>query len=90
MRINNAMKCLDKDTLEELNCADIDNLRGRIVQASQAIETAERELEANAEYQLIKESMVMVTAATKELRKRQRAIITVAAANLDMMTTSKG
>ena len=83
MKLKVAIKNLDVDTVKELEAASSDDLKQRIVSASQAIEQAERELEENEQYQELKEQLKAVTAGLKELKKRQNSIITVAVNHLN-------
>ena len=68
-------KALDDSTIEALDSADAAELKNRITLAAQAMQKVKDELEANEEYQNLKESLAAVTAGKKEVDKRQKAII---------------
>lgn len=83
MKYEKALKNLDVETVKEIEALNGEALKQRIVQANQAMEQAERELEENPNYQELKESLKAVTAGMKEVRKRQNSVICVSLANLE-------
>lgn len=83
MKIEKALKNLDQETVNELGALDAEGLKQKIVQSSQSVDQAEKELEANPDYINLKESLKAVTAGLKEVKKRQNSIITVCLANLE-------
>lgn len=68
-------KLLGKDTMADLEALTVLDLKGRITSASQAMEKAAEELEANDQYQEIKANLGAITQGKKEVDKRQKAII---------------
>lgn len=78
MKLEKALKNLDPETVKEIESLDVDGLKQRVVQGSQAMDQAENELEANPDYQELKESLKAVTAGLKELKKRQNSVICLA------------
>lgn len=86
MKFEKALKNLDVETVKELEALDEQELKKRIVDANQSMQQVADELEANEEYQELKESIKAMTAGVKEVNKRQNSIITVCLAQL----SSKG
>lgn len=82
-KLEKAYKALDADTVKELEGLSVDELKQRVVQASQAMEQVQKELENNAEYQELLESKKAMEQGKKEVNKRQKAIITVALFQLE-------
>lgn len=68
-------KILDADTRQELSTASVDEMRKRIAEAAGAIKTATDELEANPQYQELRESLRACSEGVRELKKRQNAIV---------------
>jgi hypothetical protein len=68
-------KILGKDKVLELQPMAREQLETQVVNASASIKQAQDELEANARYQEIKESLKDLSAGLKEVKKRQNAII---------------
>lgn len=68
-------KILGRDTVEEMNSLDHVAVKEKIVSANSAIKQAIDELEANPEYQHIKEQLKAVSEGMKEVKKRQNAVI---------------
>lgn len=83
MKLEKALKNLDKDTVVELEAMDAEALKQRVLQANQAMDQVERELEANPEYQDLKESLKAITLGKKEVFKRQNSIIAVCLATIE-------
>lgn len=77
-KYDKAAKSLGPDTVTEIEALDTDGLRKRIVEANDSMRKADDELEANVEYQSLRESVKAVTAGRSEVFKRQKAVITVA------------
>ena len=68
-------KAIGKDTVAQLEGFDQSALTSRVVQAEQAIKGAVDELEANTEYQSMKEALNDMKQGMREVRKRQNAVI---------------
>jgi hypothetical protein len=77
MKLERAMKNLDVETVKEIEALDSAALKKRVVEANQAMKQVADELEANEEYQELKESVKAMEAGKKEVNKRQNSIITV-------------
>jgi len=77
-KLDKAYKNLGEDTVSELTAMDVPALKKRIVEAASAMEQVANELEANPEYQELKESLKAVTEGKCEVFKRQKSLITVA------------
>lgn len=75
IKLEKLEKLLGKDTAQELVSLPETELKQRVVQANQSMKQAEEELEANAQYQQIKENKSLLEQGKKEVNKRQRAII---------------
>lgn len=69
------LKALGKDTVEEMDSLDTAELKAIIVQANEAMQTVEQELEDNEEYQQLKQRVSDMSAGKKEVFKRQSAKI---------------
>lgn len=68
---------LGKETVEELQTMQPEQLKHRLTQAQQAIKQAQEELEANAKYQEAKEDIRHLSGGLKDVKKRQNAISTL-------------
>ncbi len=77
MKLQKAVKILGLETFTELHGMDNETLRNRVVQANEAIRQACDELEANEQYQEIKENKKALEAGRREVNARQNAIIAV-------------
>lgn len=77
MKYEKALKNLDVETVKELEALSKDELDQRVVAANQAMKQVADELEANEEYQNLKESVKAMSAGVKEVNKRQNSVITV-------------
>jgi hypothetical protein len=77
MKLEKAYKNLDVETVKELEALDEQALKKRVVEANQAMQQVANELEANEEYQELKESLKAMSAGKREVNKRQNSVITV-------------
>lgn len=68
-------KALGKELISELEALSTDQLKARIASAEGAVKTARDELDANAEFQELKESLKAVSAGMREVTSRQRKIV---------------
>lgn len=68
-------KALGTETIQELNNLSVEELKTKIVSANSAIKQALDELEANPNYQELKESLKALSAGLKDVKKRQNSII---------------
>jgi DNA polymerase III delta prime subunit len=68
-------KALGVETVRELEALNSEELKAKLVVAEQAIKGAIDELEANEEYQDLKESVKAMQAGMRDVKKRQNAII---------------
>lgn len=68
-------KLLGHDTVLELQSYDVEGLNTQVVNAESAMKQAVDELQANPQYQELKEGLKAITAGLKEVNKRQRAKI---------------
>jgi hypothetical protein len=68
-------KVLGTDTVKELEALSSADLETRIVSANQAMQQAEDELEANPKYEELKENLKALSAAKRDVNKRQKSII---------------
>lgn len=66
---------LGPQTVEEMDAMSADALKKVIVDASTAMKQAKEELEANPQYQALKESLKACTEGKRELDSRQKARI---------------
>jgi TorA maturation chaperone TorD len=81
-KLNKLKKLLGEDTMAEIEAMSPQELKNRIVVAEQSVQTALDELEANEEYQELKENMKAVRAGLNDVKKRQNAIIDYCLDNL--------
>lgn len=68
-------KELGKEFMAELEAQDVSGLHARIVNAESAMKVASDELEANENYQRLKEDLKLLSQGLREVNKRQKAII---------------
>lgn len=68
-------KILGVDTVNDLKSAPKEDLDVSIIKSSQSIKEATEELEANPEFQRLKESLKAISEGLREVKKRQNAII---------------
>lgn len=68
-------KILGVDTVNDLKSAPKEDLDVSIIKSSQSIKEAIEELEANPEFQRLKESLKAISEGLREVKKRQNAII---------------
>ena len=66
---------LGKDKMQSLEGGQVEELQVTIANAAAAIRQAEDELEANPKYQALKDGLADVSAALKDCRKFQNAVI---------------
>jgi hypothetical protein len=69
--------------LDDIDKMPSDALNSHLAASESAIFNAERELEANPKYQELKASLKAVSEGFREVKKRQRAIITYILGRLD-------
>jgi DNA-binding transcriptional regulator GbsR (MarR family) len=74
MKIEKIIKELGQDFLDELDALSPEDVKNRIVSAGQAIKTAKDELEANPNYQELKENIKALRSGFSAVKKRQNAI----------------
>ena len=74
-KIDKLTKKLGIDTIQDLGKLDKAAMQSRIVQAEQAMQQAHDELEANPNYQELKENLKALMAGKREVNSRQRAVI---------------
>jgi uncharacterized membrane protein YecN with MAPEG domain len=68
-------KILGNDTLQELEGLNSVQLKERVAFAEGAIKQVQDELEANPNYQEMKENLKALSFSVKEVKKRQKAIV---------------
>jgi hypothetical protein len=68
-------KILGKDKMSSLENGQIDELQVTISKAAGAIKEAKDQLEANPKYQELKESLKAISAAMREVKQFQGAVI---------------
>lgn len=73
--ITKAVKKLGNLTVEELDSLNENELKSRVVQASQAMKEVEEELAANDEYQILKDKVSAMSQGKKDVDARQKAIV---------------
>lgn len=78
-----AIKILGRDTVDEMDTMDSEQLKKVIVDASSAMKEVKEELEANAEYQRAKSDLKHLSEGKREVDKRQKSRINYA---LSLMT----
>jgi len=66
---------LDNDTRDELMTLTPVELKQRIYLSNKAMQEVQEELEANPEYQALKENLKALSSGKREVFARQRAII---------------
>ncbi len=71
-------KILGVELVNEINAFDDSTLKQTIVSAEQAMELVQKELDENQEYQALREKLLDMTAAKKEVFKFQKAKISLA------------
>lgn len=74
-KLEKVVKILGQDTVTNLETTSVEGLKAQIVASEQAMETVQNELEANPQYQELKESLKALCEGKKEVNKRQKAII---------------
>lgn len=77
------VKILGAEKIAELESLVMEELKTHLVNAECAISEAEKELEANPKFQELKESLKVLSSGMREVRKRQRAIISFIVAKMD-------
>lgn len=83
-KLTKAMESLGTDTVREMEASSPEDLRKRIVDASEAMETADNELKSNPNYDRLREDLKALSQGKRDLDKRQKAIIIVALSILNM------
>ncbi len=68
-------KILGLQFVHELDALASSELKEKVAQAEGAVKQAQDELEANDDYNAMKESLKDLSAGMKEVKKRQRAIV---------------
>ena len=68
-------KALGKELMADLEAQDVAALKNRLVAAELSINHATDELEANPDYQRVKEDLKALSEGLREVKKRQNAII---------------
>lgn len=76
-------KALGIETIKELEAESPEQLKNRIVNASQAMEQAKSERDALPAYKEAKENVKALSEGLREVNKRQKAIIKFALAQLE-------
>lgn len=84
-KLEKAYKALDPETIKEIEALGPEELREKVVQASQAMVQVQTELDNNSDYQEMLENKKAMEAGKKEVNKRQKAVITVALNALENM-----
>lgn len=82
-KLEKAYKALDQEMVNEIEALSPEELKQRVVQASQAMESVQKDLDNNSEYQEVLENKKAMEQAKKDINKRQKAIITVALNSLE-------
>ncbi len=77
-KLEKVLKKIGKETQIELDSMVSVELEAKVVEASQAMEQVQTELEANPKYEELKESLAALQAGKKEVDSRQKAIIAYA------------
>lgn len=77
-KLEKAYKSVGEDTVRELESQSPEDLKRRVVEASEAMRTVSEELEANAAYHQLRESKSALEQGRNEVNKRQKAIILIA------------
>lgn len=83
MKLEKILKILDEDTVQELNSADVEELKRRLIQSEQSIKQAKEEMEANPLYQKLREDLKVFRQGFGEVKKRQQSIISYCLIRLD-------
>jgi hypothetical protein len=77
-KLEKAYKSVGEETVKELEAQSPEDLKRRVVEASDAMKTVSEELEANDAYQQLRESKTALEQGRNEVNKRQKAIILIA------------
>jgi hypothetical protein len=68
-------KNIGKETMAGIEAMPVDILKDTLVSAEHSIAEAQRELEANPQYQAAKELLKDITGSLRDVKKRQNSII---------------
>lgn len=74
-KLDKICNTLGLEVVNDLNSLDFRALQALVVVGTQAIKDAEEELEANEQYQALKENLKAVSAGLKDVKKFQNAKI---------------
>jgi hypothetical protein len=74
-KLDKLERTLGKDTIADLNAVPVDMLKAHIVASEQSMKAAKEELEANPQYQELRENLKALSQGLREVNTRQRAII---------------
>ncbi len=77
-KLTKAYESLGIDTIKDMEGMGPEDLKRRVVEASEAMKTASEELEANPKYQAAKDDLKAMGEGKRSLDKRQKAVILVA------------
>ena len=75
MKLEQILKVLDGDTLENLNKMSQEELNTSVITSEQSIREAKNELDENPNYVHLKEDLKALRGGFNDLKKRQTAII---------------
>lgn len=78
MKIAKAIKAVGQEVVKELQAMDSKALKDVIVQGQQSMQTAQDELDKNANYQKAKDDVAILGQAKKDVDKYQKAKIKLA------------
>lgn len=77
-KLDKAFDTLGSDTVKEMEAMSQDDLKKRIVGANEAMRDAADQLEANPDYNRLREDLKALSQGKRDLDRRQKAIILVA------------
>lgn len=83
--LDKVAKALGRDTVEEMDAMEEQELKKVIVDASGAMKTAKEELDANRDYQAAKADVSLLSTGKREVDKRQKAKIQYALDRIDSL-----
>lgn len=87
-KLTKAFETLGTDTIKEMEAMSPETLKKRIVEASEAMADAADKLEANSNYQRLRDDLKALSQGKRDLDKRQKAVILVALSLLNMKEES--
>jgi len=82
-KLDKITKLLGSDLMQELNSLSSSDLKEKIIVAESMLKVAREELEANPNFQRLKDDLKDLSAGLREVNKRQKAIIDYALSVLE-------